>query len=175
MLTMPLSTENGDLLNSAAFVIVHQTNCVTRRSHGLAASVFRKWPATDIYRERGGSSPNISSICDRGVPGSLIIKKRDSNKFVANLMGQVAPGKPGAWAARYQIDPQTDTAERRLQYFKNGLDELRKFVVDRNITTVAMPWMIGCGLAGGDWAKYQQIIEDFANDLKSCKVTLYKL
>lgn len=36
--------------------------------------------------------------------------------------------------------------------------ELYKFMVRNDLRTVAMPYMIGCGLAGGDWNKVSDII-----------------
>ena len=43
-----------------------------------------------------------------------------------------------------------------------------------NIASIAMPYNIGCGTAGGDWDVYFQMIKNFANNYQ-IHVTLYKL
>ena len=75
------------------------------------------------------------------------------------MYGQVFPGKPGR---------QEDTWEDRLSYFESCLDQLAEYAP----SSVAMPYMIGCGLAGGDWDNYLELIGKFDDIVP---VTLYKL
>ena len=44
---------------------------------------------------------------------------------------------------------------------QNGTDEIRKQLPD--LKSIAFPFQIGCGLAGGDWNVYLNETERFAN------------
>lgn len=48
-----------------------------------------------------------------------------------------------------------DTYEERKKWFQDCLDILD----ENNYTVVAMPYGIGCGLAGGKWKDYKDMIE----------------
>ena len=81
------------------------------------------------------------------------------------LFAQWTPGKPTRFTRSYP-DTYTDTKEDREKWFKMCLDEVDKLGLDE----IAMPYQIGCGLAGGNWKKY----EDMINNM-STNVVLYKL
>ncbi|VDI27455.1 Hypothetical predicted protein, partial [Mytilus galloprovincialis] len=61
------------------------------------------------------------------------------------------------------IPPYKDTRGNRIIWFKQCLEQLKEL----NVKTVGLPDHIGCGLGGGDWTAYFQIIENFAkaNDI----------
>lgn len=71
------------------------------------------------------------------------------------MMAQWAPGKPNKWS-RYYPDTYDDSYSSRHVWFKQCLDALDDVVKD---DVVAMPFFIGCGLAGGNWLKYREILE----------------
>lgn len=54
---------------------------------------------------------------------------------------------------------------------RSALVSLKRLAVDHD-RTVALPWMIGCGLANGDWNVVYKIIEEVFEDYE---VSLYKL
>ena len=59
-----------------------------------------------------------------------------------------------------------DTAKHRLYWFKKSLQQLRDFIVTRNIKRIVFPFKIGCGFAGGDWSRdYYPTIEEFSSSL----------
>jgi hypothetical protein len=41
--------------------------------------------------------------------------------------------------------------------------------------SVALPWGIGCGLAGGDWKVYEGAIREWARGMEGVEVVLYRL
>jgi hypothetical protein len=45
-----------------------------------------------------------------------------------------------------------------------------------NLTSIAFPWMVGCGLAGGDWKNYLGELNNFTQFVgsKGVKVSLYQ-
>ncbi|AYV87025.1 MAG: hypothetical protein Sylvanvirus19_8 [Sylvanvirus sp.] len=168
----------GDVLTCSADAIVQQINCVTTKSHGLSALIASTFPYANIYahriprkqRESLRSSEKGNTALHRSNPGDCIVcsdpekKQRD----VICITGQLAPGKPGYWCKAYHIDVKEDTAEKRQEYFKQGLDKLVIYMTSSMVTPylkIAFPWQIGCGLAGGTWIRYQSMIEQFAKNL----------
>ena len=65
-----------------------------------------------------------------------------------------------------------DTTEKRIEWFKQCLNAISEINNIKN-KTIAFPFNIGCGAAGGDWEIYYNLIEEFANK-GEIHVTLYK-
>lgn len=145
----------GNLLEASEQYIVHQCNCVTWNAAGIARSIFDKYPYADVYSIR-----EATAYQDK--PGTILIRGNGENeRYIIALMGQVYPGKP--------IDnyKDIDSAELRQEYFKNGLQKIAELP---ELKSIALPVQIGCGLAGGNWNEYLDIINKFANDVYSnCK------
>lgn len=99
----------------------------------------------DVYRHR--NSPSI--------PGTIQICCGDGPNIIC-IFAQYGPGraKPG------------DTKEDRISWFETCLIE----ILSKGITKVAMPYNIGCGLAGGDWKVYHELLEK-----TELEIVLYKL
>jgi O-acetyl-ADP-ribose deacetylase (regulator of RNase III) len=52
----------------------------------------------------------------------------------------------------------------RLEWIESGLESLRKLVLARGITSIALP-KLGCGLGGLDWRDVKPLIERYLSDL----------
>ena len=136
---------NGDILDSEAQCIAHQCNCLTRTSSGVARQIFSRFPNSDIYS--GREAPNE--------PGHIVIK-RDGGKIIINMLSQFEPGGPGG---------EMDSEDDRRRYFESCLDEIPMI---EGLSSVAFPFRIGCGLAGGDWeGVYEPMLNDFAKRMKA--------
>ena len=61
----------------------------------------------------------------------------------------------------------------REKYFYRGLLRLAKL---DDLESIAFPWRIGCGAAGGDWERYLGKITNFANYVaeKGVQVRIYR-
>lgn len=144
----------GDLLKCDAKMIVQQCNCVTTKAKGLSESISKLYPYAFVYTKDV-----------KRVPGTIVVASPEKDQvgpLVACLFSQIAPGKPGAWSKQYNIDAADDTKEKRLHYFKTCLLLLVDAIKEKEIKTVAFPYNIGCGLAGGAWTDYNAAIEEFA-------------
>ena len=170
---------NDDLLSCGADMIVQQCNTVTRRSHGLSASIAERFPYADVYARRSGRRANTADRPER--PGTAVLCRptsaEQSGPIVACLMAQLAPGKPGDWCAQYKIEAEDDSAEKRIEYFERALFDLEEQIRESAgaVKSVAFPHGIGCGLAGGDWLRYEAMIERFARSLPGVEVKICKL
>lgn len=124
----------GDLLDyGETHLICHQCNCVTPRPKGLAAAIFAKYPSANTY----GS---------KRMPGTI-----DIIGPVVNMYAQITPSR--AKTGR-------DSAAARLEYFASCLRQLDEHA--DAAAKFAFPFKIGCGLAGGDWRDYFDLISEFA-------------
>jgi hypothetical protein len=141
---------NDDILNSKEKYIAHQCNCVVNNPKGLAKSIFDKYPYADIY----------SSRKNKDIPGHNIICS-GNDKIIINMLAQYYPGK-----SKYN----NDSVPNRLQWFRDCLNEISNIPDLKNKKeSLAIPFNIGCGLAGGNWDDYYSIIKE-----QNINIVLYK-
>jgi len=145
----------GDLLESKADFIAHQCNCVTTKSKGLSSLIFEKFTYADIYSSR--SKPDKL--------GTIIVcgNSNQAQRYVINMLAQYYPGKPRFYPEKSRSYPghTRDSEERRLQAFQQCLDQIAQ-IPDISGKSIAFPYGIGCGLAGGNWEKYEKILSDWS-------------
>ena len=156
-----LKIVNGSLMDSDCKYIAHQCNCYSRRGAGLANAIFKAFPWADVYSsrsERGDDASLFGSITVHGDP-------KRNQRCVINIYGQLKPGKPS---------PGRDSAASRLEAFGKALNQIAKAP---ELESIGFPYGIGCGLAGGDWGKYERLLEGFAERVieKGVSVILYRL
>lgn len=121
------------------------TYCKTTSSKGLSADLFKKFSFANTYNRKR-------------IPGTVNIMKGE-DKIILNCNAQICPGKP----------TKTETKEMRLKWFQQCLDEI---ILNDIKGPIAIPYKIGCGLAGGDWSEYSKLLEEFD---KKIEVVIYKL
>lgn len=139
----------GNILEAKEYMIAHQCNCISTSGKGLAKLIFEKYPEADIYVNR--------IKIDK--PGTNKIIETKGKKII-NMFGQYNPGKG------YGKENKTI----RLMWFKSCLDllEIKKG------ESIAMPYLIGCGLAGGNWKKYSELLLRWAKE-KEVKIVFYDI
>lgn len=141
---------NRSILESDAQYIVHQLNCVTNTSAGLARAIFSRFPYADVYSHR--KYPHSPTVEEQ--MGNIIIRGdgRD-DRYVIGIYGQYYPGKP-----KFHNSVR-DGYKARENAFANGLLRIAEI---EGISSVSFPSKIGCTLAGGDWDKYERMIIEWS-------------
>ena len=81
ILNLNVFTVSGDLLNATEEFIVQQVNATGNRNMGLASSIAKKFPLSNIYSGK--------HKVDSRIPGTIIIRDK-----IINIVGQINPGKP---------------------------------------------------------------------------------
>jgi len=161
-----VSTVSGNLLDATEKYIAQQCNCNTLTAHGLSQTIADRWSYGDVYSDRKRKSPNSTTEPDE--PGSVILTEPgpgETGPTILHMMAQWTPSRPGNYS-KYYPRTHVDSRENRVKWFKQCLD-----IIDSNVDdVVAMPDHIGCGLAGGDWKIYRQMLEECRT-----KIRLYKL
>jgi uracil-DNA glycosylase len=148
---------DSDILKSDAQLVVHQCFCMAKRKNakGLAKKIFEKYPYSNVYCNRIESS----------TPGTIDVRgsKKHKERWICAIYGQYHPGKSS--------EKEDDTEKNRRKWFKSGLNRIGKI---KNLRSIAFPYKIGCGLAGGDWSKYEKMIVDFSElhpDVNICIIS----
>jgi O-acetyl-ADP-ribose deacetylase (regulator of RNase III) len=144
-----LVIKHGDLLEASEEFIAHQCNCTSRGARGLAKAIFARLPDSNVYLERDRHSEM----------GTIAVRGR-----VIAMFAQRSPG--------YPKDSGGDTLTARVRAFKSCLKEIA--TIQPKPRSIAFPYLIGCGLAGGKWGSYLEAIEIFAEE-SGIRVTLYNL
>ena len=142
---------DADLLESDAQVIAQQCNCKSKNAEGLSHSIAKQFPHADVYSKRK----------DDSTPGTIKISgnRKRGERFVCAMFAQKYPGKPR----------KGDTATQRQKWFQKCLDRLGR---TKSLKSVAFPYKIGCGLAGGDWDVYYGLLTKWAEENSSIEVTI---
>lgn len=147
-----LTLRPGDITQSNAGIICHQVNCRGVMGAGLAKALRAKYPIYEPYVQ----------LC-HGVKAETLLGStqfvqvsQDPERYVANCFGQCNFGRDRV---------QTDYAA--LEHSLRNVEEFAR----RHTLSVAIPYGIGCGLAGGDWNTVQAILEDiFVNSPVQARV-----
>lgn len=147
---------NSNLLDVKSGIICHQVNCIGAMGAGIALQIKNKWPVVfNDYKKECQLFVNN--------PKKLLGKVQDtlvSDKLVvANCFGQVYPGRNGI---------MTD-----YQAWDDILEELKNL---SNFFSLELhfPYMVGCGLAGGNWDTMLNKIRDKFESTNT-KVFIHKL
>ena len=151
-----LQIVTGDLFEAKEQYIAHQCNCITTKGAHLSAAMFARFPHANIYR--GRAKPDE--------PGTIIVRGGNPDeRLVINMLAQFYPGKP-----KFPDSPKDGYAARQ-SYFRDCLEKISNL---RNLQSIAFPYQIGCGAAGGSWPAYLNLLQEFAAKT-SAKVMVYKL
>lgn len=128
----------GDLLISGAPIIAHQVNCRGAMGAGVAKAIKVKYFGVyDIYRKRCAKD-GITLM------GTTQFVSTPDKTIIANCFAQREFG-----AGRQQTD---------YDAFRSCMRQLCDFAEKKGAPRIAMPYRIGCGLAGGDWRIVEKII-----------------
>jgi len=138
-----MNIKKGNVLDSNFQVIAHQVNCQGVMGAGVAKAIRIKYPEVfNEYQEYCEYNDDILGDC-------LILKARDG-KFIANLFGQDSFG--------------TNSRQTNYKKLYESLIKLRDAMKDIGLVTLSFPYMVGCGLAGGDIDVVTSLIKDVFDD-----------
>ncbi|MGG4439300.1 macro domain-containing protein [Brevibacillus fortis] len=143
----------GNILEAKENIIVQQVNCMGVMGAGLAKQIRAKYPS--VYTE-------YKQLCEQyadareDLLGQVLLCQVGEGKYMANLFAQLGYGKKGVYT--------------KYDMLQKGLEEVLSLAKKENLT-IAIPYGIGCGLAGGDW----DVVSKQLNDIfVSFRVKVYK-
>lgn len=152
-----MQTVYADLLSAfhrGVDLIGHQVNCHGVMGAGLAKQIRQQYPS--VYR-------SYSAMCQRRVLASALLGSvqivKVADGYVANLFAQVSFGRDRRHTDYDALREALTRLRNEQSLFPEG---------------IALPYGIGCGLAGGDWDTVKDILHDVFDEC-SVPVYLYKL
>jgi len=141
---------DGDILNATEDILAHQVNCMGIMGSGIAKQIKDKYPNVFGQYRKFFVNNKFTAL------GKCQIVKAEDNKYIANLFGQYKYGR--------------DKQYTDYDALEEALFSLKVSAKDHNMS-IAIPFNIGCGLAGGSWPFVYSMIEDVFQDYD---VTLYR-
>lgn len=140
---------NGDITKVATSgYILHQVNCLSAMGAGVALSISNKWPV--VRFEYLKFSKNIEK--PKYLLGQMQYVKVERDLIVINSFTQLYYGNS-------YYDNETYTNEDLLiKNIKIASDKAKL-----NNKKLFIPYLIGCGLAGGNWNNIFKNIKDIDN------------
>ena len=159
---MSIKIIQGSLMDATENIIAHQVNCKGVMGSGIAKQIRSAYPNVyAMYQKKCQSAMNIKDT--KGLLGHCQILSRgilsnntSGERYVANLFGQHEFG----YGKNYTDYRALETAFTQLKAF-----------AEEHGFSIAMPYYIGCGRAGGDWNVVAPMINKVFQDLP---VTLYQ-
>ncbi len=138
-----------DIFNVECDIICHQVNCQKKMGLGIAKSITTRW--LEVLFDYIGFCEQFKT--DKELLGKCLVTEilnpeKYGPLYIANLFGQ-----------RYY-----GSGERYTEYdaLETSFNELKKWIMEnisKEHVIVAIPFKIGCGLAGGDWNVVLDIIK----------------
>lgn len=143
---MTLTVINKDILTATSGLICHQTNCIGATG-GLAGAIFNKWP------EAKNDYLHDVKTFKEGLLGTVSISVISDTLTLVNMFAQSG----------------VSHKNKATQYSAFGacLYDLKAFY--NNPTEIYFPYLIGCGLGGGDWNIVSEMIEEVFPNAIICK------
>ncbi|AMR46943.1 macro domain-containing protein [Bacillus mojavensis] len=151
----------GNILDASEDIIVQQVNCKGVMGAGLAKAILSKYPNVKKEYQSFRNFNLNKGLTDKDLLGLVNYVRVSDVKVIANVFGQVNIKKN-----RFDKTVYTKT-----EALTRGLKEVKELSKQLN-KSVAIPYGIGCGLAGGDWNIISELIDSIFSDYK---VTIYKL
>ncbi|TFF40225.1 macro domain-containing protein [Mucilaginibacter psychrotolerans] len=135
--------KQGNLLDANVDALVNAVNTVGVMGKGIALQFKYAFPENYIAYKQASERNEIAVGKVQVVP----VNDLNGVKFIVNF-----PTK------KHWRNPS------KLQWFKDGLKDLREQVNRYDIKSIALP-ALGCGNGGLDWAVVKPVIEQYLSDL----------
>lgn len=148
-----IEIKNGDITKSSFDILCHQVNCQGTMGAGLAKTLRRCYPG--LYQ-------CYKTFCQSREPadllGQVLYYRTPNGVLIGNLFGQLSYGR--------------GTRQTDYQALEKGLRTIEE--EQPKHLSLALPYRIGCGLAGGDWLIVLPMIKRIFADSERA-VTIWKL
>ena len=142
-----LKFENGNIVTGNYPVFCHQVNCKGVMGSGLAKQIRDTYPEVyGKYRQQSALGNNL---------GQVLAVRTNDNRLCINMYSQDDYGRTKC---------HTD-----YMAFKRCLQKIAALMKSAGMSrfkTIAFPYGIGCGLAGGDWRIVLKMLQSLADEIQ---------
>jgi O-acetyl-ADP-ribose deacetylase (regulator of RNase III) len=131
---------DGDISKATQVAIGHQTNCQSKMGAGAALAIRKAFPVHYIDFIDDDRKPEDKF-------GSCIFTEC-GDKLIFGIYGQLYYGRDKQYT------------DYKMQY--RAVEDMIEICVSKGITEIALPFGIGCNLAGGDFSIVLKNIEELS-------------
>lgn len=153
----------GDLLDPKFTIFCHQVNCQGVMGGGVAKQIKDKYP--EVFAEYKG---DCFALGKEFLLGTSRWVKTNDGRYCVNMFAQ----------DRYGRDKRYTDYEAFALCLRSIIDEVKERILNRDgitkETTIAFPYMIGCGLGGGNWSVIEILLEWFERQLPFLQIYIVK-
>lgn len=145
--------QNGNLLRSDCDIIAHCCNCQGGFGSGIAGQIRKEFPyAYQAFSEDTRKPDEKLGTYTIGLPFDQVNSSLDNikNYDIFNLYGQLSYGTDGKQYVNY------DALLNSMIKMMNRISDWKTH--STRSFKIGMPYLIGCGLAGGDWKTVEELI-----------------
>jgi O-acetyl-ADP-ribose deacetylase (regulator of RNase III) len=146
---------SGDLLASKARVLVNPVNCLGVSGAGLANAFAAKFPGNQAAYRKAARLGGVR------LGRVLWFWHYDQDEYPRGVWIANFPTK-GDWKAASQVE-----------WIVAGLDDLRREIEDRELSSVAVP-ALGCGLGGLAWEQVRSVLYAAFDGMPFLEVEIYR-
>jgi O-acetyl-ADP-ribose deacetylase (regulator of RNase III) len=155
----------GNIFDGVWDVMMHVANCYHTMGGGIAREIAKRFP--EVY------AADKETVDDETKLGHYSFAEIPGKRVVYNLYAQTGIGNNG------------DPLKRNLRYDSFFDSLFRVFRLEcshaaatkKETLTIALPYGIGCGLAGGNWEIAKKIIDEVEKAAKKglvkCKLNVH--
>ena len=147
----------GDLLKTDVEVIIHQVNTQGVMGAGIALQIKNKW--SEVYKEYKDYCNDVTD--SKELLGACVTSHTNDGRYVANCFGEDKFWPVGVCHTDYTA------LEKSLQL-------LYIWMKANNLKTCGCPYLMGCGLAGGDWNIVHQILKNIFEEDNNITLNVVK-
>lgn len=154
-------TIKGNLLDTPIQFIAHQVNCRGVMGAGIAKALVQKYP--DLL-------PDYKDFIECNDESSLgrccIYHCREDDKYILSIFGQLNYGRNKCYTDYNAVEAGFYAAlgDIHCSFYKE----------DGCQTVIAIPYGMGCGLAGGNWEVMTELLEKIEKE-RNVLFVAYKL
>ncbi len=142
----------GNLLDAHVEAVVNTVNTVGVMGKGIALMFKEKYPE-NFKAYAAACKAGEVRVCEMFVTSGVEL---DGPRWIINF-----PTKQNWWQPT------------KLEWVKEGLEALKKVIVEKKIRTIALP-PLGCGNGGLKWSVVRPMIEAALGELPDVEVTVYE-
>lgn len=157
MIKNKVSYKIGNILDATEDIIVHQGNAQSAMGGGLAGQLVKKYPnLKQSFKQWSNEYKTPQERMGKVHMFGLYPGQTSDGKIIMTIVGQLTYGRDKRLYTDY------DALAEGLVYVGGVMKRMNK--------TIAIPYLLGCGLGGGEWGRVRQMIESWntvTNDFTS--------
>lgn len=144
-----ITYHDGNIFDSGAKIICHQVNTYGVMGAGIAAEIRERFP--DVFIEYNA----YCAANDQDMLLGAVLFSITQKGFIANCFSQKG-------------------MDTHYEAFDHCMQMVKEFAEEHENAKIAIPYKMGCGIAGGDWNAVEYIIHDVF-DCSDLEVEIWKL